>query len=277
MPHQASHAHAAKGRRKQRGSKRNYRYKITGITYGSAAGVNTMFSAPSMPVFPPRITKWLRYATTGTIVSTSGVITQTVIFRANDALDPEFAVGGHGPMGFDQIMVWYNHFIVLKARIKILFKNDTASTSPTVCIRVDANSTPLTSVDQIMEFGGYTTESLEAKNGYGANKELAIGVDIPTIQGVPYPAILADVNLRGTTASSPTEVTYFHVTMWNSAGVTSSCFFDVVIEYQVVFQEPRNVTLSAPVEQKDTPTSVRMALRRPSTPLPGTLSRGVGV
>jgi len=203
------------------------------------AGVNTMVYESWMPVFPAKILKILRYSTTFAGATTAGAITSTYVFRANDLFDPDFTGTGHQPMGFDQLMLWYNHFCVIKARIRIVAKNTTAS-APTVCLRQDGSSTPITVIDRIVELGGCVTETLEVKGAYGANKVLQLELDVTKLQGVTRNTITADSTLRGDAATSPTEVTYFHVTMWDTAGTTGSMECDVILEQEAFFMEPRD-------------------------------------
>jgi len=202
-----------------------------------------MVYEPWMPIFPARVTKRLRYSTTFSGATTSGAITSTQVFRANDLFDPDFTGTGHQPMGFDQLMVWYNHFAVRHAKITIVVKNTTGS-APTVCLRVDADSTPLTVIDRIVELGGCVTESLEVKGSYGANKRLQMSLDVAKLQGVSPVALTADANLRGTAASSPAEISYFHITMWDTSGATGSMEVDVILEQEATFFEPRDITES---------------------------------
>lgn len=203
-----------------------------------------MVFEPWMPIFPASITKRLRYSTTFALSSTSGAITSTQVFRANDLFDPDFTGTGHQPMGFDQLMVWYNHFCVRTARI-VLVAKCTSGSSPTVCLRVDADSTPLTVIDRIVELGGCVTECLEVKGAYGANKRLSMSLDIAKLQGISKSAMTADANLRGTAASSPAEVSYFHITLWDTVGLTTgSCEVDVILEQTATFFEPRDITES---------------------------------
>jgi hypothetical protein len=199
-----------------------------------------MVSEPWIPVFPASITKRLRYSSSFAGSTTSGAITSTQVFRANDLFDPDFTGTGHQPMGFDQLMVWYNHFVVLDARITIVCKSTSAST-PTVCLRVDGDSTPITVIDRIVELGGCVTETLEVKGTYGANKLLRLAANIPKLQGVSRSAITSDPSLQGNAAASPTEVTYFHITMWDTLGATGSMECDVIHEQTAVFLEPRDI------------------------------------
>ena len=60
-----------------------------------------------------------RYADQCSIVYTgsSGMITHS--FSANGLYDPNLAVGGHQPMGFDEQMAIYDHYCVLGAKITV--------------------------------------------------------------------------------------------------------------------------------------------------------------
>lgn len=202
-----------------------------------------MVYEPWMPLFPPTISKRLRYSTTFAGATASGAITSTQIFRANDLFDPDFTGTGHQPMGFDQMMTWYNHFVVTWAKITLVVKNTTGS-APTICLRVDGDSTPITVIDRVVEIGGCVTEDLEVKGSYGANKKLSLVADICKLQGVKRGAITSDPSLQGNAAASPAEVTYFHITMWDTSGTTGSCEVDVILEQVATFLEPRDITES---------------------------------
>jgi len=165
------------------------------------------------------------------------------VFRANDLFDPDFTGTGHQPMGFDQMMVFYNHFAVEKCMIKVQAQNLSSNTCH-VAMRLDANSTPLTVPDQLLEFGGLTTDVLEGKGVYGANKAFMLACDIPVVQGIPRRNITTDPNLRGDAATSPIEITYFHLLAWDPLGNSGSCDFDVTLEFQAWFMEPRDATES---------------------------------
>lgn len=209
----------------------------------AGGGGSTLVKEPWQPVFPASITKRLRYSSTFAGACTGGAITSTQVFRANDCFDPDLTGTGHQPMGFDQLVIWYNHFCVVWAKMTIICKN-TAATVPTVCLRIDGSGTPLTVIDRIVEIGGCVTETLEVKGQYGANKQLVLAADISKLQGVSRSAITADPTLRGDAATSPTEVTYFHITMWDTSAATGSMECDVILEQIVVFMEPRDVSES---------------------------------
>lgn len=196
-----------------------------------------------MPLYPVRTTKMLRYASGHVgLTATNGVVA-SYVFRLNDCYDPDVTGTGHQPLGFDQMMEFYNHFCVIRSRAIARFS--TSSGTQGVCsLRVDAGSTVITDIERIMEFGGNITASLESIGSFGASKVLEIKADIAKLQGISPSALTADDSLRGSAAASPTEQTYLHVQLWNSAGNTIVSNAYVILELEVVFMEPRTAALS---------------------------------
>jgi hypothetical protein len=226
---------------KKRQKKASSSYALTtSVQNGNAL---TMVVEPWMPLFPARVVKTLRYSTTFALTSTSGVVT-TYVFRANDLFDPDFTGSGHQPMGFDQMMLFFNHFVVTKARLRIVAKSTTTSFPATVAIRQDANSTAITVIDQIVEFGGLVSVVLEAAGSFGSSKELDLSCDISKLSGVNPQAMTANPSLQGNAAASPAEVTYLHVQMWDTGGRTCTAQFDAILEQEAWFLEPRDITQS---------------------------------
>lgn len=88
------------------------------------------------------------------------------------------------------------------------------------------------------------TDTISRAGVYGSNKTMSMEVNMPKIQGVSISAVTADPTLRGDAATSPTEVTYFHLTMWDTTAATGSCEVDVVLEQDAYFMEARDATES---------------------------------
>lgn len=142
-------------------------------------------------------------------------------------------------MGFDQMMLFYNHFCVIKSNIKVVFRQLSAQKAQ-VSLRQDASSTPITVIDRIIEMGGNQLEWLEASGIQGDQKTLELSIDVPRLQGITWQTALSDPTLRGDAATSPTEVSYFHLQAWDSGAASSSIVADVVLEQIAYFMEPRN-------------------------------------
>jgi len=223
---------------KHKANRSNKRDMTSGLE-SKAAPTATRIFEPWMPVFPPTITRKLRYSDSFAMSGASGVPV-TYMFRANDLFDPNYTGTGHQPMGFDQLMQWYNHFCVLSAKITVCFHSRNTNTT-NVGIRIDSTTAALTTIPQFLEIGGLVQDLVTPQGIAQSSVTLSLGVDISKIQGVKRAAMTADSSLRGSASASPTEVTFFHVNCWNAAADAVSVWCDVLLEQVATFTEPRNL------------------------------------
>lgn len=193
------------------------------------------------PLFPPRVTKKLRYATSASLSCSAVGTVSGRVYSANGLFDPDVTGTGHQPMGFDQMMLSYDHYYVTASKIEVLFKNISASTV-NVAIRTDADVVITTSADTLLESGMLLSETLEAKSTYGSAKRLQSAVSIRKFQGVDD--VLDVVELRGTVAANPVEGTFFHVVTWDPTLNGGTVSVEVIMEFTAVFTEPRLITPS---------------------------------
>lgn len=194
-----------------------------------------------IPLFPARFRGSLRYADTITLSSTSGAVA-TYVFSTNGLYDPDISGTGHQPAGFDQMMLSYEHYTVLRARMTATFHNNTASVQPTAALGLNASSTPITTVTQIVEDGLVTTVRMNGNGVYGCVQTIQRSIDVGKFGGVPR--ILDDPNYRGSVAGNPAEQSYFMLQLWNTELSTSSSAVDIQIEFDAVFTEPRKLSSS---------------------------------
>jgi hypothetical protein len=211
---------------------------------------------PWMPLFPARTVKMLRYSTSFNISTTAGAV-GTYVFRANDLFDPDFSGTGHQPMGFDQMMLFYNHFCVTHAKMIVTARNLSTTGSPTSFIRQDAGSTTLTVADRILEFGGLVSCVLEPAVQFGQCKTNVLSLSVARLQGVTESALTADSTLRGDSATSPTEVVYFHVGQYDVNAINTSVVYEIILEQRAVFMEPRDTIESLAKMQESKTSSCR--------------------
>lgn len=200
----------------------------------------------AIPLFPNRYRGLLRYADTYTLNSTSGAVATQVI-SANGLYDPDISGSGHQPVGFDQMMVSYEHYCVTGARIRANFHNNTASVYPTCSIGLSASATPVTTINQIVEDGMCALTFLHPLGVYGSMRTVEQAINIAQFGGLR--SILDNSDYRGSVAANPAEQSYFHLQTWDTENATSSCAVDVVVEYEAWFTEPRKLTqsLTAPL------------------------------
>ncbi len=187
------------------------------------------------------------YAQTITVAG-AGLVTSK-FFTANGLYDPDISGTGHQPIGFDQMMLMYNQFTVLRSSITCRFTND--GTPAIVGLYLSPDTTAITDPIRLMENGLITTalvDAASASSGSGQRQvELKLNCDVARYFGRPRGrGILNDVDLQGTAASNPTEQVYFGVCVWagRQSTDTPTVYFDVLLKYDTVYFEPRKLTVS---------------------------------
>lgn len=207
------------------------------------------FSIRSMPLFPLRTRRNIQYYTNGSIVSGAST-TGTYVFSANGCFDPDISGTGGQPMGFDQAMTFYNHYTVLGARIRVIFNSNSDTQRASVAVSTSGSSTATTSIEQLMENGNLAFEQLGYIGQMGSTCSFTRTMKPARYQGIDD--VLDDPNMRGDAASNPTEQAYFHLSCWNAANSTTvGVFFQALIEYDVMFTEPRkgSISVSRPMRE----------------------------
>lgn len=149
-------------------------------------------------------------------------------------------------MGFDQLMLSYNHFTVTQARLIVTFHNQITSSTPVVSVKVDGSATPITVVDTINEWGLNTHSVLEAKGSAGSVKVIEFKVNIARFEGVDD--VMDVIDLRGSATSNPAEQTYFHIQSWDNTASSTNILVEYVVEYTATFTEPRVLSPSLRTE-----------------------------
>lgn len=225
---------------RQSQSRRSRNGKTSAISPPALSSRLTGFSETWAPLFAAKTRRRLRYSSNFTLASASGVVSSYVL-AANGMFDPDVTGTGHQPMGFDQMMLSYEHYTVISARLTCTFRN-TAATNPTVSITVAPSPTPITVIDQILEFGLLAADTLQYKGVDGSCLKLVMPVSIKKLNGAGN---ILDFNvLRGDVANNPAEITYFIVQMWDTSAATAGCIVDYTIEFDSWFTEPRELSES---------------------------------
>lgn len=81
--------------------------------------------------------------------------------------DPVVAVGGHQPLGHDEAMLLYDHFLVAGAKITVTFNSTNTSAYPVVCgiYLCDSTTVTTTSISQLLEQGKAKYRYLNIQDG----------------------------------------------------------------------------------------------------------------
>ncbi len=215
-----------------------------GLSFNFQPGYNVR----SLPLFPYRTRRTLTYSESVVVPGTAAGVANGYIFAANGLYDPNISGTGHQPMGFDQMIAYYNHYVVVNARIRVIVQSQVTSGIMTGLL-VSGDNTLTTDATNLVENGEISCYWLAGKNAQGAAVEMNRKLNIFRFEGVDDG--LDDPTLRGTATSNPTELAFFHIMIWDpTASVVPSAYATVIIEYDTWFLEPRKATSSLGLETK---------------------------
>jgi len=182
---------------------------------------------------------------------TAGAISNYFI-SANGIFDPNVTGTGHQPMGFDTMMTYYEQYTVMASKITVCFCNNSLQ-----AVRAGISLTPDTTagvIGDIVENGLIKFVALDAPNvgtpgacagGGGARiKSVSMDCNVASYFGrKTQREMLNDTNLYGTAGANPTEQVYFDIITWGAFSAdNTTVLLDFVVEYDVIFWEPRKVS-----------------------------------
>lgn len=183
------------------------------------------------------------YYENGLTLSSGGAGTiGNYFFRANDAFDPNQTGTGHQPMGFDQMMLLFEQFYVLRSHCRIRAYNTSgAGFFAVVGLALTPDTTSIVS-ESAQEQGLLVSKVMHPKSETGDLTVLELTCDCPRYFGVKRQPYIASSLYQGTAGNVPTEVCYFKLFIYDLAATnTMTMSFDVTITYDVYFQEPRQL------------------------------------
>lgn len=163
-------------------------------------------------------------------------IADTHVFSANGLYDPDITGTGHQPIGFDQLMVIYDHYTVIGSKIKVYGEDSDTSHACWLYCAVRDGPTASTDTREIVE-NGYTSLSIMKRLGAaGYHASVMQNVDVAKFLG--RSSALSDSQLKGDVTANPAEQVYYHVGAFAFNQVdASSVNLNVIIEYDVIFHE----------------------------------------
>jgi len=215
------------------------------------------------PLFPPEVLqKGMLYYQPNLAITlpVSGLAATPYLFSANGMFDPDITGTGHQPMGFDQMMSLYNQCCVIRSKITVCF-------IPTWDCRFGVYLSPdtagITDPIRLMENGLITTHAktgVSTMTGVEATP-LTLPCDVRKYFGRRTAREMQDdVNLQTTAATNPTEGVYFAINGWfshDNPGATKVLYFDILIEYDAIFWEPKKQSVSITERKVETGPSTR--------------------
>lgn len=200
----------------------------------------------SLPVggFPKSKMVRLRYASEVIINPGIGGL-QGYTFSANGMYDPDITSGGHQPYGFDQNMLYFDHYTVVASRCRARFTpNTTGNVTPGYFdVQLTDSGTQTAAYTNVLHF-------LESSFSRGATKQ--IGTERNYVGWSPWcsksfsakkffkkGSVTSDTTLQGSKTTNPSEQAYYEVIVGSiGANDPSPMNIMVMIDYWAVLKEP---------------------------------------
>ena len=186
----------------------------------------------------------LRYCD-NVLINPPAILAATHVFSLNGMYDPDFThVVNHQPFLFDQMMVLYDHYTVLSAKISVTPINN--STNVPVIFGVLINDTatpPSTSTTTLREQGNSRWNYAGDVNNQN-RRTVSQVISISKYLGKKH--LLENDDCRGSASANPAEQVYAHVWTGAADGISNPATFtyQITIEYIAVFTEPKELAPS---------------------------------
>lgn len=219
----------------RRKSKRNYKRRSnTSITKFKGSGLSENYPLTKSFKFKTR------YVDVNVAVNPGlGGVPGSYVFSLNSLFDPDISGIGHQPVGYDQMMVMYDHYTVIGARARVAATNQDTVNAQIICLQLKDNSTHVTNSETLLE-NGMNRWVLLGTEGSGADtKQLSINCNLSKFFGR---SVLQGDKYNGTASSSPGDQCYLHLTaipITTSANAGIRCC--VEIEYIAILTEPKTL------------------------------------
>jgi hypothetical protein len=210
------------------------------ISLSHGGGV-PLFHSAFRGAFPETLTLELPYADHLRLTPSTSV--SYYLYRATDVFDPDYTGTGHQPLGFDQYMQFYNHFVVLEAHCTVHFISEStepASGAALVGLRLGASTTTYSTIQEFMEDPWSSWGYLQS-SPFGHVK-LERTFRSSDFYGLDRSTLVSSSTFWGSASASPAEEAYFQVAVFSQNPGTTDCVtlpVFVQIHYTALLTEPK--------------------------------------
>jgi len=173
----------------------------------------------------------------------------TILWRANDLYDPQYAAGGHQPFGFDQLIALYQHFTVARSQINVEIMNTGEYKNAGWILHLasaageQAAAYAAGGVAAITELPRSTGVAMCAVDvSLPRQRTITLNFSGPSFFNKSLQSMLGNTAYSGTAAASPTEDAIFEVTCFSPTNAVVDFTMTAVkttITYWAVFSEPK--------------------------------------
>lgn len=170
-------------------------------------------------------------------------VTAGKVFRANGMYDPDTALGGHQPYGFDQLMALYNRYVVLGAKITITAVPASSFGTYIIACKLSDNATLLSTTPTVLqEQPGYKYR-LYTNGNAAVMPRLTMGY---SARKMCRPGFMNNDTYQGTVNKDPDDQWYFTVLTASAVPTVdnTAMTFNIRIDYIAKFMNPIELAAS---------------------------------
>lgn len=229
--------------RKSRKSKKSRKPKTQLLT-ADRSGYTATKIASKYPL-PKTYKRSLPYFDGGYLINPTFGAAGAHTFRVNSLFDFDGTGGGHQYLGFDQLMLMYEHFTVIGFQCKVDIHSVEDIHHQIVGMYLSSDPFPEIDMRKIIENGDAVWQLL-GPDGSGIESVCSLSIQCSVEKFLGISAIMSDNSMRGSASSSPTNGVYLHVVCVaddltsDAAGVRFSMYSNAI----AVFTEPKELDLS---------------------------------
>lgn len=205
---------------------------------GSSPTVNALSTSP----FPTRYKVNMRYVDNINI-NPGATLTSEYVYCVNGIYDPDITGVGHQPTGFDQLMPFYDHYVVIGSVMTATFSTRNTAVKTIAGVTVKDSLSGITDYREMVEQGNTKYAVLGIGDSSKGIRTFRYPVNPSKFLGRSKP--LSDDQLKGSSSANPTELCYYHLWVTSlDGGDPTPVDVQVKIDYTVIFIEPKTVGLS---------------------------------
>lgn len=165
-------------------------------------------------------------------------------FSANGMFDPYVTGVGHQPLGFDQYMVMYDHYVVTSSKCTVYCHNQETSDTVVLGIFLNDDTTVLPTSTAVQNEQPNTKWRYLSPTGSGTDAG-TVTKSFNARYDLGRASPLSDPQLKGSAAANPIEQMYYSIYLGPISTVDSIAQeLQVLIEYQGYFIEPKDLAQS---------------------------------
>lgn len=145
--------------------------------------------------------------------------------------DPDAAIGGHQPKGYDQMTLFYRRWAVMQCELQLTLTNITNG-SAYIVVAPKTEAFAVTSLSDAMELPGGRLFSLTEADTAAAQRTVRMKWNIPRLQGVTMSEYLGNEEFHGQAGNNPPRLC--EVAIYHFSGDSTSSI--VRIAYKLIYK-----------------------------------------